>query len=71
MQFTLTNELSTFHLVLCCCFNQCLSRSIFFSGVLEIYFRQLYCPLLFNLISQHPFLLHVGSIFFFFFPPTH
>ena len=35
------------------CFNEGLSRSIFFSDVLEIFFRQVYCPLRFLLISRY------------------
>ena len=47
------------------CFNQRLSSSIFFYGVLEIFFQQVEIWL----ISQHPFLLHIRPILFFFFNP--
>ena len=38
---------------------------------LDIFFRQVYCPFRFELISQHPFSLHVRHILLFSFPPTH
>ena len=38
-------EIFSFGLGESACFNQGLSRSIFFSGVLEILFRQVCCPL--------------------------
>ena len=42
-----------------------LQEIVFFSDVLGIFFRQVYCSLRFSLISQYPFLLHVHPIIFF------
>jgi hypothetical protein len=53
------------------CFNKGLSRFIFFSGALEIFSRQVYCPLKFKLTSQYPFSLHIRPVIFFSFTPTH